>query len=70
MGKLIINRLSYRGDKYVYCIDNFQKGINYLVGDNDNGKSTFTYLIVYALGMNVPFFDSDSDEPIGEIVGY
>jgi len=69
MGKLIVNWLFYKGDKYFYSNDKFKPGINYLVGDNENGKSTFTYLIVYALGLNVTFFDADSDEPIGEIVG-
>lgn len=64
MGKLIINSIFYKGEKYSYKNDKFNQGINLLVGDNENGKSTFTYLIVYGLGLNVDFFNTNSTEPI------
>lgn len=69
MGKLLINSINYNGDRYFYSNDKFHKGINLLVGDNENGKSTFTYLLVYGLGLNVDYFESNSVEPINEIVG-
>lgn len=69
MGELLINSIIYQGDQYYYKNDRLRQGINLLVGDNENGKSTFTYLIVYGLGLNVDYFNSNSDEPINEIVG-
>ncbi|MCE4045160.1 hypothetical protein LXM56_13555 [Lysinibacillus fusiformis] len=68
MGKLIINSLFYRGDFYYYKNTKLSKGVNLLVGDNGNGKSTFTYLLVYGLGLNVEYFSENSVEPINEIV--
>ncbi|EJR13189.1 hypothetical protein LKL81_11245 [Bacillus paranthracis] len=68
MGKLSINSIYYKGEQYYYKNDKFHKGINILVGDNENGKSTFTYLIVYGLGINVEYFQGNSNEPINEIV--
>ncbi|WP_079529958.1 AAA family ATPase [Halobacillus hunanensis] len=69
MGKLVINSVLYKGKEYFYKNDSFHTGVNILVGDNENGKSTFTYLIVYGLGLNVDYFKHTSDEPINEIVG-
>lgn len=69
MGKLIINALHYKGDTYFYKNNRFTKGVNLLVGDNGNGKSTFTYLLIYSLGVSVDYFSKSSDEPINEIVG-
>lgn len=68
MGKLLINSLYYQGEKFYYNNEDFQKGINLVVGDNENGKSTFTYLLIYGLGLEVDYFNSSSDEPINEIV--
>lgn len=68
MGKLLINSVLYKGEKYYYKNDKLHKGINLLVGDNENGKSTFTYLIVYGLGINVDYFNESNNEPINEIV--
>lgn len=55
MGAIVINSLKYKGDTYFYSNEKFTKGLNLLVGDNGNGKSTFTYLIVYCLGIDVEF---------------
>ena len=67
MGKLIIESINYKGEKYTYKNEKLGTGINLLVGDNQNGKSTFTYLIVYGLGLSVEYFNSNSSEPINEI---
>lgn len=64
----MINSLKYRGDTYFYRNNKFTKGINLVVGDNGNGKSTFTYLIIYCLGVDVEFFKENSKEPIKEIL--
>ncbi|MDO5291603.1 MAG: AAA family ATPase [bacterium] len=64
MGRIVIKSLKYEGDKYYYFNDKFKKGLNVVEGDNGNGKSTFTYLIVYALGMEVKYFDSKEKENI------
>lgn len=68
MGKLVINSLNYSADTYFYRNNKFTKGINLIVGDNGNGKSTFTYLIVYCLGINVEFVNNTSKEPIKVIL--
>lgn len=68
MGKLRINSLKYKGKKYYYQNNQFGNGLNLLVGDNGNGKSTFTYLIVYCLGINVEFFKEGHREPIVQIL--
>ncbi|MGL4863138.1 MAG: AAA family ATPase [Cetobacterium sp.] len=68
MGKLRINRVIYSGDKYEYKSPELKKGINVIIGENGCGKSTFTYLIYFALGNEVPFFCKDNKESIEEIV--
>lgn len=68
MGSIEIKSLKYIGDKYYYKNDKFKKGLNILVGDNGNGKSTFTYLIVYALGAKVEWFKNETKEPLVEIL--
>ena len=47
--------------------DKFKDGINILLGENGNGKSTFTYLIIYALGLKVDFFEINSNDVIEQI---
>lgn len=68
MGTLVINSLKYSADTYFYKNEKFKKGLNLIVGDNGNGKSTFTYLIVYCLGINVEFVKDTSKEPIKVIL--
>lgn len=68
MGSIKIKLLKYVGDKYHYKNDKFKNGLNMLVGDNGNGKSTFTYLIFYALGGRVEWFNNETKEPLVEIL--
>lgn len=68
MGRIEIKELKYIGDRYYYQNDKFKSGLNILVGDNGNGKSTFTYLIVYGLGLNVSWFSSTTKQPLKEIL--
>ncbi|EGT3617654.1 hypothetical protein FHH43_15720, partial [Clostridium perfringens] len=67
MGRIKIKSLKYEGEKYFYFNDKFKNGKNILLGDNGNGKSTFTYLIVYALGIKVDYFLKGKEEVIKEI---
>lgn len=67
MGRLKIKVVKYEGKNYCYYNDKFKDGINILLGDNGNGKSTFTYLILYALGIKVEYFEKNSNEVIKEI---
>jgi len=68
MGRIMIKQIKYEGDKYYYFNNNFNNGLNILLGENANGKSTFTYLIIYALGGKVPYFEKDCKEPISAIL--
>lgn len=68
MGRIMIKQIKYEGDKYYYFNNSFNNGLNILLGENGSGKSTFTYLIVYALGGKVPYFEQDSKEPISVIL--
>lgn len=67
MGRLKIDSIKYEGENYYYFNDKFKDGINVLLGDNGNGKSTFTYLILYSLGMKVEYFEKNSNEVAREI---
>ena len=64
----MIKEIKYEGDKYYYFNNNFNNGLNIILGENGNGKSTFTYLIIYALGGKVPYFEQNSKEPISVII--
>ena len=44
MGNLIVKKVSYIGDKYIFESPEFHKGINVIVGDNGSGKSTLSYI--------------------------
>ncbi|MGL4862168.1 MAG: hypothetical protein ACRC4T_03470 [Cetobacterium sp.] len=68
MGKIIINKLKYIGDNYIYESPLLSEGINIILGDNGTGKSTFTYLVFFALGNNLPYFKKESLTPLKEIV--
>lgn len=67
MGRLKIDSIKYEGDNYYYYNDKFTDGINVVLGENGNGKSTFTYLILYALGIKVEYFEKNSNEVAREI---
>lgn len=67
MGRLKIKSLKYEGKNYYYYNNRFKDGINVLLGDNGNGKSTFTYLILYALGNKIEYFEKNSNEVIKEV---
>ncbi|KVV16382.1 AAA family ATPase [Flavobacterium sp. TAB 87] len=68
MGSLIIEKVKYSGDKYVYESPLLTNGINLIVGDNGSGKSTFTYFIEYCLGNNIKYFEKDHNKKYTEIV--
>ena len=68
MGSLIIEKVKYEGDKYIYESPKLNKGLNLIVGDNGSGKSTFTYLIEYCFGNNIKYFDQDNNKKYTEIV--
>lgn len=68
MGNLIIEKVKYSGDKYVYESPILTSGINLIVGDNGSGKSTFTYFIEYCLGNNIKYFEKDNNKEYTEIV--
>lgn len=67
MGRLKIKSIKYEGANYYYYNNKFKDGINILLGENGNGKSTFTYLIIYALGLKVDFFEINSNDVIEQI---
>lgn len=60
MGRLAIRKVIYDGDNYHYESPYLNDGLNILVGQNGNGKSTFTNLIYFGLGGIVPEFDKNS----------
>lgn len=61
MGSLIIEKVKYLGDKYIYESPKLKEGINLIVGDNGSGKSTFTYFIEYCLGNSIKYFEKEDD---------
>lgn len=67
MNNIIIESLEYNGEKYMYKCDKFKKGVNIILGENQHGKTTFTYLIMYILGFNVEAFKDNNDKKIKQI---
>ncbi|UGB29952.1 hypothetical protein [Metabacillus sp. B2-18] len=61
MGRLAIKRVSYLGEKYRYISPEFKLGLNILEGKNGTGKTTFSDLICYALGIYAYQFDPKDD---------
>ena len=61
MGSLIIEKVKYLGDKYIYESPKLKEGINLIVGDNGSGKSTFTYFIEYCFGNSIKYFEKDDN---------
>lgn len=68
MGNLIIEKVKYSGDKYIYESPILTNGINLIVGDNGSGKSTFTYFIEFCLGNNIKYFEKGNNKEYTEIV--
>ncbi|WP_317310237.1 hypothetical protein [Clostridium thermobutyricum] len=67
MHNILIKSLEYRGKEYDYKNYKFKNGINIVLGDNKHGKTTFTYLIMYAFGINVEAFTKGEKDIIEEI---
>lgn len=62
MGSLIVKKVIYAGENYVYSSPELTTGINIILGDNGSGKSTFSYFIEYGFGGKVkPFMNDDVD---------
>jgi hypothetical protein len=62
MGSLALKRIIYKGDKYYYSSPELKMGIQILEADNGAGKTTFSSLISYGLGMYVKQFDFKNDK--------
>lgn len=62
MGSLIIKRVLYYADNYIFESPEFSEGINLIVGDNGSGKSTFSYILEYGLGGDIKYFKPGSKE--------
>ncbi|NFG24588.1 hypothetical protein FDB53_13975 [Clostridium botulinum] len=67
MKSIIIKSIEYSGENYFYRNDNFKKGVNIVLGENKHGKTTFTYLIMYALGISVPAFTDEKSQTLDEV---
>lgn len=62
MGKILIRKVIYSGDKYSFESPELKGGINIIEGKNGNGKSTFMNLIYFGLSGKVEEFNSGSKE--------
>lgn len=60
MGKILIKKISYTGDKYFYSSPEFESGVNIIEGENGSGKSTLIKLIYFCLGGNVKEFKKNN----------
>ena len=69
MGKLLINKVRYKGTKYTFESPQLSKGLNILEGSNGSGKSTFMNMIYFALSGTVPEFRASNKETHLEITG-
>lgn len=67
MKSIIIKSIEYNGKNYFYKNDNFKNGVNIVLGENKHGKTTFTYLIMYALGIQVPSFTDGKSQTLDEV---
>lgn len=67
MNGMLIESIEYSGENYYYKNDKFKNGVNIILGENKHGKTTFTYLIMYALGFNINSFKKNSNDEIIEI---
>ena len=62
MGSLIIKRVLYNADDYIFESPELSEGINIIVGDNGSGKSTFSYILEYGLGGDIKYFKPSDKE--------
>jgi len=67
MGSLVIEQVIYNGDTYTYSSPIFKKGLQIIEAENGGGKTTFSSLICYGLGMYVKQFDFKKNEYHNEI---
>ncbi|MBY0091423.1 hypothetical protein H7S74_13275 [Priestia aryabhattai] len=68
MGNLMIEQVIYWGDNYYYSSPTFDMGVQIIEGSNGSGKTTFSSLICYGLGLYVKQFDiKNKDEVHKEI---
>lgn len=67
MSRLLIKQVKYIGANYIYESPILSKGINIIEGENGGGKTTFSSLIYFCLGGNVPWFKSDGKDDYREI---
>ncbi|MGN7856819.1 hypothetical protein [Bacillus sp. 22483] len=57
MGELALKRIIYKGDKYHYSSRELKRGLQIVEAENGAGKTTFSSLVSYGLGMYVKQFD-------------
>jgi len=69
MGGIAFKRVIYSGDKYYYTSPELKMGINILEGRNGTGKTTFSEMICYGLGIYSYQFDPKEDSIHKEIMG-
>lgn len=62
MGSLVLRKIIYKGDKYYYSSKDFEMGLQIIEADNGTGKTTFSSLISYGMGMYVKQFDFKNDK--------
>ncbi|WP_040204013.1 hypothetical protein [Neobacillus jeddahensis] len=62
MGSLALRKIIYKGDKYYYSSKDIKKGVQIVEADNGAGKTTFSSLISYGIGMYVRQFDFRNDK--------
>ncbi|USK62277.1 hypothetical protein [Peribacillus asahii] len=62
MGSLALRKIIYKGDKYYYSSKDLIKGVQIVEADNGAGKTTFSSLISYGIGMYVRQFDFRNDK--------
>lgn len=67
MGKIIIKKVSYTGEKFSFESPEFKGGLNIIEGKNGNGKSTFMNLIYYGLSGKVEEFSQSNKETHREL---
>lgn len=67
MKSIVIKSIEYNGKNYFYRNNNFKNGVNIVLGENKHGKTTFTYLIMYALGIQVSAFTDEKSQTLDEV---